>query len=74
MSIRSSLTEQLRSFDNSIAYYKSQISLSDDEKEKRDLLAKIDYLEKMKSYILNSPSLKEGQVDNFILSLLEKEK
>ena len=47
MSIRSNLNEQLRSFDNSIAYYRSQIALSDDEKEKRDLLAKIDYLEKI---------------------------
>ena len=74
MSIRSNLNEQLRSFDNSIAYYRSQIALSDDEKEKRDLLAKIDYLEKMKSYILNSPALKEGCADNLVLSLLEKRK
>ncbi len=74
MSIRSNLNEQLRSFDNSIAYYRSQIALSDDEKEKRDLLAKIDYLEKMKSYILNSPALKEGVADNLVLSLLEKRK
>lgn len=69
-----SLTEQLKSFDNSIAYYKSQIFLSDDEKEKRDLRAKVDYLEKMRSYILNFPSVNEGVADNLILASLEKKK
>lgn len=69
-----SLTEQLKSFDNSIAYYKSQISSSDDEKEKKDLRAKVDYLEKMRFYILNFPSVNEGVADNLILASLEKKK
>ena len=69
-----SLTERLKSFDNSIAYYKSQISPSDDEKEKKDLRAQVDYLEKMRFYILNFPSVNEGVADNLILASLEKKK